>query len=265
MSWDIFPFEADWYLSTWDYTQETYFPDSFTSKKEIDNIRHFFKHIEINNYEEYFTNFIIKGRVNPMFRSFKLLDSIRDIILSQKYERIIIFRPDLYFKKLEHLNNNDFEINNNTVRILGRHEPDSFYDRKRSTADDVFFVMPTNIFKMYSDLNYMSELNDKFNIRSDVHKLTFHFFDSLGCNVKLIEKIRSTIVRKDAGDYYTEHNNIDFTIIARIFDKMYDEKDMTGVGKFWWQFNKIIIHEPADPEKIRISQETGGILKLRKQ
>jgi hypothetical protein len=118
---------------------------------------------------------------------------------------------------------------------------------------------------MYSDLNYMSELNDKFNIRSDVHKLTFHFFDSLDCNVKLIEKIRSTIVRKEAGDYYTEHNNIDFTIITTIFDKMYAEKDITGVGKFWWQFNKIIIHEPADTEKIRISQETGGILKLRKQ
>lgn len=265
MSWNIFPFEADWYLSTWDYTQETYFPDSFTSKKEIDNIRHFFKHIEISNYEEYFTNFIIKGHVNPMFRSFKLLDSIRDTILSRGYERVIVFRPDLYLKALEILDENDFDVSNNTVRILGSHAPQHYYDVRKQKSDDLFFAMPIHIFEKYADLDFVKDLDRKFKYAGDIHKFTYHFFTSLATKVEPLTKMKSTLVRREAENYYIQHNNIDFDKIADIFIQVYINKDLKGVGKFWNQFNKIVIQVPADMDKIRISQETGGILKLRKQ
>ena len=264
MSWNIFPFEADWYLSTWDYTQETYFSEIITRKKEIDNIRHLFKHIEISDYEEYFTTCIVNGRVNPMFRSFKLLDSIRNIILSQGYERVIVFRPDLYLKTSEILNDSDFDISNDTVRILGSHTPKDYYNVIQQKSDDLFFVMPIHIFEKYADLNFVKDLNRKFKYSGDIHKLTYHFFTSLANKVEPITKMKSTLVRREAENYYIQHNEIDFDKIADIFMQVYINKDLKGIGKFWNQFNKIVIQVP-DTDKIRISQENGGILKLRKK
>jgi hypothetical protein len=264
LSWDIFPFEADWFLSTWNYTQETYFPEILPSKKEIDNIKHLFKHIEISDYEEYFTTVIVNGRVNPMFRSFKLLDSIRDVILSQGYERVIVFRPDLYLKKLETLDDNDFNVSNNTVKILGLHAPEDYYSIRKQKSDDLFFAMPIHIFEKYADLNFVKDLDRKFKYSGDIHKFTYHFFTSLATKVEPITKMKSTLVRREAENYYIQHNNIDFDKIADIFIEVYINKDLKGVGKFWNQFNKIVIQVP-DMDKIRISQETGGILKLRKQ
>lgn len=265
MSWDIFPFEADWYLSTWDYTQETYFPEVVPSKKEIDNIRHLFKHIEISDYEEYFTNFISNGKLNPMFRSFKLLDSIRNTILSRGYERVIVYRPDLYLSKVETLNDSDFDVSNNTVRILGSHAPQDYYDVRKQKSDDLFFVMPIHIFEKYANLDFIKDLDRKFKYAGDIHKFTYHFFTSLATKVEPMTKMKSTLVRREAENYYIQHNNIDFNKIADIFMQVYINKDLKGVGKFWNQFNKIVIQVPADMDKIRISQETGGILKLRKQ
>ena len=265
MSWDIFPFEADWYLSTWDYTQETYFPEVVPSKKEIDNIRHLFKHIEISDYEEYFTNFIGNGKLDPMFRSFKLLDSIRNTVLSQNYERVIVFRPDLYLEKLEILHDSDFDISNNTVKILGLHAPQDYYDVRKQKSDDLFFAMPIHIFEKYADLDFVKDLDRKFKYAGDIHKFTYHFFTSLATKVEPLTKMKSTLVRREAENYYIQHNNIDFDKIADIFIQVYINKDLKGVGKFWNQFNKIVIQVPADMDKIRISQETGGILKLRKQ
>ena len=264
MSWDIFPFKADWYLSTWDYTQETYFPEMISSKDEIDNIRHLFKHIEISNYEEYFTNFIVNGKLGPMYRSFKLLDSIRNIILSQGYERVIVFRPDLYLGKVETLNDNDFDISNNTVRILGSHAPEDYYNILHEKSDDLFFAMPIHIFEKYADLDFVKDMDIKFKYSGDIHKFTYHFFTSLATKVEPITKMKSTLVRREAENYYIQHNKIDFNKIADIFIEVYINKDLKGVGKFWDQFNKIVIQVP-DTDKIRISQETGGILKLRKQ
>lgn len=264
LSWNIFPFEADWYLSTWDYTQETYFLELTPSKKEIDNIRHLFKHIEINDYEEYFTTYIINGRVNPMFRSFKLLDSIRNVILSQGYERVIVFRPDLYLDNVETLNENDFDVSNNTVRILGSHAPEDYYNVLTQKSDDLFFAMPIHIFEKYADLNFVKDLNRKFKYSGDIHKFTYHFFTSLANKVEPITKMKSTLVRREAEDYYIQHNEINFDKIADIFMQVYINKDLKGIGKFWNQFNKIVIQIP-DMEKIRLSQESGGILKLRKK
>lgn len=263
MSWDLFPFKADWYLSTWDYTQETYFPEVVSSEKEINNIRHLFKHIEISDYEEYFTTYIVNGRVNPMFRSFKLLDSIRDIVLSQKYERVIVFRPDLYLKQLEKLDESDFDISNNTVKILGSHAPNDYYDALTQKSDDLFFVMPINIFEQYADLNFVMDLDRTFKYSGDIHKFTFYFFTSLASKVEPIVKMKSTLVRREAEDYYIKHNEIDFDKIADIFIQVYINKDLKGIGKFWNQFNKISI-PPSYMEKIKISQANGGILKLRK-
>jgi hypothetical protein len=82
--------------------------------------------------------------------------------------------------------------------------------------------------------------------------------------VEPITKMRSALVRREAENYYIQHNEIDFDKIADIFIEVYINKDLKGVGKFWNQFNKIVIQVP-DTEKIRISQETGGILRLRKQ
>jgi len=264
MSWGVFPFKADWYLSTWDYTQETYFPEVVPSKKEIDNIRHLFKHIEISDYEEYFTTNIVNGHINPMFRSFKLLDSIRNTILSQNYERVIVFRPDLYLEKLEHLTDNDFDVSNNTVKILGLHAPQDYYDVRKQKSDDLFFVMPINIFEKYADLDFVKNLDRKFKYSGNIHKFTYHFFTSLATKVEPITKMKSILVRREAENYYIQHNKIDFDKIVDIFMEVYINKDLKGIGKFWNQFNKIVIQIP-DTEKIKISQENGGILKLRKQ
>lgn len=263
LSWHILPINADWYFSTWDYTQETYFQEMVPSNKEIDKIKHFFKHIEVNDFESYFTNFIGNGKVNPMFRSFKLLNSIRDKILAEKYERVIIFRPDLYLHKLKDINSNDFSIDENTVKILGMHEPKYFYNISKKTSDDLFFVMPINVFEKYSSLEYMQELNQKFKYQGDIHKFTFHFFDSLAVNVVPITKMKSVLVRKEAENYYIQNKKINFEKILEIFMQVYTSKDLKGVGKFWYHFNKIELQENY-LEKIKLSQENGGILKLRK-
>jgi hypothetical protein len=263
LSWHILPLNADWYFSTWDYTQETYFPEMIPSKKEIDKIRHLFKHIEINDFESYFTNFIGTGKVNPMFRSFKLLNSIRDRILAGGYERVVILRPDLYLHKLKGIDSSDFAVDKNTVKILGLHKPENFYSVSERKADDLFFVMPINVFEKYSSLEYVQKLNRQFKYRGDIHKLTFHFFDSLEINVIPITKMKSVLVRKEAENYYIQNKEIDFEKILDIFMQVYINKDLKGIGKFWHQFNKIGIQEP-DLEKIKLSQENGGILKLRK-
>jgi hypothetical protein len=269
MSWDIFPFEADWYLSTWDYTQETYFPEVVPSKKEIDNIRHLFKHIEISDYEEYFTNFIGNGKLNPMFRSFKLLDSIRNTILSCGYERVIVFRPDLYLKTLEILDESDFDVSNNTVRILGIHAQEDYYNILLERSDDLFFAMPIHIFERYADLDFVKDMDRKFKYAGDIHKFTYYFFTSLATKVEPLTKMKSILVRREAENYYRQHNEIGFYKILDIFMQVYNNKDINGgkhgAGKFEYQFNKIVIQVPDDMDKIRISQETGGILKLRKQ
>ena len=261
MSWDIFPFEADWYLSTWDYTQETYFSETRPVNYELNNIRHLFKHIEISNYETYFIDFISTRQINPMFRSFKLLDSIRETILSQGYERIILFRPDLYLTALEPLYDSDFDVSNNTVKILGSHAPEDYHSVLTQKSDDLFFVMPIHIFEKYANLNFVENLDSGFKYSGDVHKLTYHFFTSLADKVEPMTKMMSALVRREAENYYRQHNEIDFDKIADIFMKVYINKDLKGIGKFW---NQKVIQIP-DMDKIRISQETGGILKLRKQ
>ena len=257
MSWDIFPFEADWYLSTWDYTQGTYFSGSVSSEQEIDNIRNLFKHIEISNYEEYFAIHTVNDNINTMFRSFKLLDSIRNIILSKNYERVIIFRPDLYLEKLEHLTDTDFDISNNTVRILGMHAPEDYHDVLKQKSDDVFFAMPIRIFEKYANLDFVKEFDRKFKYSGDIHKFTFHFFTSLASKVEPIVKMKSILVRREAENYYIQHNEIDFDKILDIFMRVYINKELKkSIGKFSNQFNKI---------SIKLSESKGGILKLKKK
>jgi hypothetical protein len=184
--------------------------------------------------------------------------------LSQGYERVIVFRPDLYLEKLGYLTDSDFDISNNTVRILGSHAPQDYYDIRKQKSDDLFFAMPIHIFEKYANLNFVKDMDTKFKYSGDIHKFTYHFFTSLATKVETITKMKSTLVRREAENYYIQHNEINFDKIADIFMQVYINKDLKGIGKFWNQFNKIVIQVP-DMDKIRISQETGGILKLRKQ
>ena len=55
LSWNFLP-EADWYLTTWDKTQETYSNELYPSDNEISNIKEKFNKIHIENYIKFIDN-----------------------------------------------------------------------------------------------------------------------------------------------------------------------------------------------------------------
>ena len=77
--------EADWYLSTWDISQQPYSKNAINSKTEIKNIEHLFKTIIVSNYQKEY----LEQGVKSFERPFILLEKIFNIINHNKNNDVI--------------------------------------------------------------------------------------------------------------------------------------------------------------------------------
>ena len=116
-TWNILPFSADWYLTTWDVTKQTYNNEFIASKFEIEKIKDKFKEIIVTPYHPYFETFIKTYKFNYVMNPYYLLGFIRNSVLEKDYDRFIITRSDLYLHKLRELTDADFYVDKNNAKI----------------------------------------------------------------------------------------------------------------------------------------------------
>lgn len=259
-SWNIFP-DADWYLSTWDITQKPYSPEAHPSSDEIDAIKDKFKHIEVLNYKEKYLDI---PRLSAELRPFILLEHILNIIKEQQYERVVYFRPDLVLFKMnddlfpdlmqltaDDFNENDYNVDDSTIKIAGDHTPDCWIDHSRQILHDNFFVFSWNTFVKF--------IEDKKEITKhpDIHYSLYNYFAKNNINVEPLHPIRTAILRSNIVDNEDKKTWKDLTTL---FVNEYNEKN--HIGKFTHIIELTIPSKP-DYAKIEESELNGGILKLR--
>lgn len=198
-SWNIF-LNADWYLSTWDITQKPYSPQVWSSVKEINAIRHKFKHVEVSNYITEYQ----ETPIHPAMRPFILLDKVLKLIKDEKYERIIYFRPDsVLFKmnektepnlaqmKLDEFDENDFNIDDYTVMVTDCYGPDNWLSHERRQLQDSFMVFSWNTFvKFVSNAKSITS-------HWDLHAGLYEFFEKNNISMKPLLPIRIAILRNN--------------------------------------------------------------------
>ena len=245
-SWSILP-EADWYLSTWDISQKPYSPSAVSSVNEIDTIKHLFKTTLVLNYQDEYLN----TRFQAYDRPFILLEKIYKKIKEVGYERIIYFRPDLMLYSLNGYSHDDFIVTDNTLKVLDCHDPDFWVQHHRREIQDSFFVLTWKNFELL--VNSREELC-KYNIHSTLYNL----LDKHQIKALPLYNMRSVIIREDA---YRYKEDMSWENLTMVFGETFVKNN--HIGKFPKRIELISIIEP-DHEKIKISQLSGGILKLRK-
>lgn len=229
-TWNIFPFETDWYMSTWDIKKSTYEKEFSSSIDEIYQIKDKFKHIEIHNFESYYKEYI-DTYILPVYCNFYyLVSKLRDKILNENYERIIITRSDLYFDKIEELSDRDFYVDDSTVILLGINEP--FIDHEKQEAGDLLIGMNKSVFEKFSHLEYIKHLSKN---NYNVHNYVYNFFKFNHLNVQSLSKIRGVVIRPEAEEYAKENPNYNFWDLLKIFGEVYYQRDekFGGDGKFF--------------------------------
>ena len=238
--------EADWYLSTWDITQLPYSPEASSSINEVSTIKHLFCKVLISNYQtEYLdTNF------QAYDRPFILLEKVFNEIKNKDYERIIYFRPDLMLYTLENFLIEDLSIDNKTIKILDCHNPNFWIMHDLKIMQDSFFVFSRETFELF--INNRAEL-----CKYSIHTTLYAFVEKNQIEVVPLYNMRSVIVRENAYEY---KNDLSWENLTFAFGETYTKKD--HIGKFPKRIELKIKQEP-DYEKIKISQSSGGILKLR--
>jgi hypothetical protein len=244
-SWNIFP-EADWYLSTWDISQRPYSPIATSSKKEISTIKHLFDEILISNYQTEY----LDTKFQAYDRPFILLEKIFDKIKDKNYNRVIYFRPDLMLYTLENFLQQELEVDDNTIKILDCHGPDFWIMHNSRTMQDSFLVFSWKKFELF--INSRREL-----CKYSIHKTLYNFIEKHQINVIPLYNMKSVIIRENA---YKYKNDLTWENLTLAFGEIYTKNDY--IGKFPKRIELTIEREP-DYEKIRMSQATGGILKLR--
>jgi len=96
LSWK-FPVDVDFYLSTWDLTENVYNGNTFYPiDEELKHLEHIdFKHIHIENYRRFYQTY--KNHIGfEMSRVFYLISKIYEHIKNLNYKRIIVIRPDIW-------------------------------------------------------------------------------------------------------------------------------------------------------------------------
>jgi len=263
-TWSIFPFETDWYMSTWDITKSTYGSKMYYSSYEINKIRDKFKHIEIFNHEEYRKKFI-DTFIHPVYaKPYYLVSKIRDIVLKEKYDRFIITRSDLYLHKIKDLTEDDFYVDELNAKILGLHDPIDFIRYEQEYADDTFLCMNRSAFEKFSNLDYFLNLAKSF---GDMHRYTYAFFKRNGIKLEPIYNMRSILIRPESENYVESHENFTYEDLVNVFVNAYMTSDVRwgGKGKFFDDYDAKIVDFNEMLARVHKSRENGGILKLRKQ
>ena len=240
--------EADWYLSTWNISQQPYSKKAINSNKEIKNIEHLFKTIIISNYQ---TEYLDQG-IKSFERPFILLEKIFNIIKDKKYERIIYFRPDLMLYKVENFSTNDFDINDSCVKLLDIHRPDLAVRHNEKLVSDLFFVFSWNTFVKFLDTK--KEIVDHF----DIHRTIYKFFTDNNIEMLPLYNMRSMILRSNV---YGSLEDLSWETLSVLFHNVFKESGSGKSSKFPYQIELTPI---IDYNLLKQSKKAGGILKLRK-
>jgi hypothetical protein len=246
-SWDIFP-EADWYLSTWNISQQPYSPDATSSKLEIKAIAELFTDILISDYHTEFLN----QDTHMYKRSFILLEKALERIKHQGYERVIYFRPDLMLYTLDDFSTDDFMVSDSEIKILDSHEPDFWVDHTRRSLQDSFFVFS------WQSFNKFVYHGKDINLHSDIHQSLYRYLEIYQLNVTPLYNMRSVILRDQV---YLNMSDLSWQNLTSVFVDTYRRNQHNYHQKYARDIK--FTHQPADPELIRISQAAGGILKRR--
>lgn len=97
LSWKL-PFDADFYLSTWDLTEYAYDDNFYPIDEELDNLKNInFKLIHIESYKEFCQKYINHSGFE-ISRVFYLINKIYEQIKDLNYERIILIRSDTWIQ-----------------------------------------------------------------------------------------------------------------------------------------------------------------------
>jgi hypothetical protein len=266
-TWDIFPFEADLYLSTWDITNDTFSNELFASDVEIDIIKENTKankncrliNVIVSDYRQAILENKIKFSYNrPLF----LLQQVLKILKEKQYTRIIYFRPDLYINTLSELTENDFDIDDSSVSIIGMGEPEYWTNEAKNKMEDHFFCMTMSTFEKFIHIFNVSNLKVH-----DIHEIFFNFFKKNNIQIKKLNKMRCVLVRKETENYYKSTNEeLSLHKMMEIYLKVYIEKTnsnhivkINSINLDYLKFNS-----KPDYKLLEQSKAQGGILKLRK-
>ena len=97
LSWQL-PFEADFYLSTWDLTEYVYDDEFYPIDNELANLKNIdFKLIHIENYKKFCQTYISYPGFE-ISRVFYLVNKIYEQIKELNYDRIILIRSDTWLQ-----------------------------------------------------------------------------------------------------------------------------------------------------------------------
>ena len=269
-TWDIFPFDADLYLSTWDITNSTFSNELFPSNTEIDIIKHntsFNKKCRLINVivSDYEQSIVEEKFKFPYDRPLFLLRQVYNTIKEQQYTRIIYFRPDLYISSLDELTENDFDIDDSSVSILGMGEPVYWTNEIHHQMEDLFFCMTMTTFEKFIHIFYAKDLRDSH----DIHKIFYNFFKENNIQIKKLYKMRCSLIRQETEDYYKNTNEeLSLDKMREIYMEVYREKTKINhevkVNAINLDYLKFIKNTTPNYQLIEESQRSGGILKLRK-
>ena len=268
-TWDIFPFDADLYISTWDTTNDTYSNKLTNSCDEIEIIKRNTKNnkntrlisINVSDYEDS----ILAGKIRwSLARPIFLLNEIYEKIKASKYSRIIYFRPDLYLTTAQdvELTADDFAVDDSSVKIVGMHESAHWVNHEAGCMEDHFFCMSRQIFEKFIRIFDVIDTREP-----DIHKIFYNFFKNNNLTLEGISKMRCVIVRKEIEEYYINTNEQpDLSLMMEIYFKAFSEKfDMVheikrnAIDLEFLDIDKRII----DTKLIDDSKNNGGILNKR--
>ena len=100
-----------------------------------------------------------------------LLEKIYKEIKDAGYERISYFRPDLILYSLNEFSNNDFIVDDNTLKILDCYEPDAWIRHLNRKMQDSFFVLTWKNFELL--IHSREEL-----CKYDIHSSLYDFIEN---------------------------------------------------------------------------------------
>ena len=250
--WDKLP-QGDLYYSTWNIGQQTYDNTLYKVNNEIKNLANKinFKEVIVSDYQTEF----LDRKLNPFMRPFILLRKVHDKIKDQGYERVIYFRPDIKLFYTDEYNvETDFTVNDNTIKLLGDHWPEAFWDKENRTMNDLFFVFNWPVFELF--LN-----NAEFICGKEIHNSLFEFLEMHRIKVEPMQTMRCAILRNNIDE---SNIHLGQDEITKLFlDKFYGNETASKYSWFWEC--KFSPKEEINTEYLEYSRNNGGILKLRKQ
>lgn len=248
MSWE-FPFEADFYLSTWDVVQYADSNILCPIDEELKNLSNIdFKDIHIESYEEYYKEY---KNFNCFYisRQFYLINRIYEKIKHEDYNRVIVFRPDSWIEVIKEVNPIDElklkqdsvvhfgdirgvptlqEVNNSADEETRNMRLQQIKNQQHSFTDQLF-MFDSIAFKKFANI----WPNVLFYEKNCPHNFLYNYFivQKTVTNFKQNTNfLGSAVIRKNAAEYFRQGNEL----TLRIVDTMFREYDSAFDNSVKW-------------------------------